>query len=752
MKPTPRALSLAILLALSAAAAPAQATPDADTGADGDAEAADRAAARELGAISVIGEGETRQVQTLSYADLKVLPAGTSPLKVLAKLPGVNFQSADPWGAYEWSTRIGIRGFNQNQLGFTLDGIPLGDMSYGNFNGLHVSRAVISENLGRAELAQGSGSVGAASTNNLGGTIEFFSADPLPDAGGRTALTAGSDSARRVYGRLDTGLRDGFAMYVSASWSDADKWKGFGPQEQTQFNGKFTWDIDALRLTGYVATSRRDETDYADLSLESAERLGYDWDNYARDWQRAIAAARGQFSGGVTSLDDAYYIARGLRDDDLAYLSLDVPLGEAFSVAGTAYVHTNEGQGHWATPYAPSSPTLPISMRTTEYDIERIGGIGRASLDLGIHRIEAGFWVETNTHGLQRNFYSLSVDNPPDDGFFYRNPDVRVFRQRFDVDTRQLYLTDRLTLADGDLLVDLGFKAIDVDVETRSIIGTRAQGELETKDNFVPQAGVRWKFAESTEVFASYAENLGALRAGVGGPFATSQAAFDVFADTLEPESSRTVEAGLRTVQGGIEASATVYAATFDDRLLGIARCAGIVGCAGAFANVGEVDSRGAELAVLWRASETFDAYASLSWNDSEYASDYLDGTTLVPADGKQVVDAPELLFAAEATWRFAGFDARLGAKFTDERYITYVNDSRVDGFWVVDGTLGYDFGEVGFARNLRAQLNVSNLLDEEYFATVGSNGFVTSDPDGLNYTLLAGAPRQWFLTLDGTF
>jgi iron complex outermembrane receptor protein len=748
MKPSKRTLALAILAALAAPAVLAQ--PVADPAADPAAEA--EAEARELETISVIGEGETRQVQTLSYQDLRVLPAGTSPLKMLAKLPGVNFQAADPWGAYEWSARLGIRGFNQNQLGFTLDGVPLGDMSYGNFNGLHISRAVISENLGRAELAQGSGSVGAASTNNLGGTVEFFSADPLPDFASRAGLTVGSDSARRAYGRLDTGINEGFGMYVSAVYSDADKWKGFGPQEQTQFNGKFTWDIDALRLTGYVATSRRDETDYADLSLESAERLGYDWDNYAQDWQRAIAAARGQFTGGVETLDDAYYIARGLRDDDLAYVSLDVPFGDAVTLAGTAYIHTNEGQGHWATPYAPSSPTLPISLRTTEYDIERIGSLGRVTWEFGINRIEAGFWYETNTHGLQRNFYFLNIDNPPDEGFFYRNPDVRVFRQRFDVDTRQLYLTDRITLADGNVLVDLGFKAIDVDVEARSIIGSRAGGELETKDNFVPQAGVRWKFTDEAEVFASYAENLGALRAGVSGPFATSQSAFDRFADTLEPESSRTLEAGLRWVGDTLEASAAVYSVDFDDRLLGIARCAGIVGCAGAFANVGEVRSTGAEFAVQWQVTDDFSLYNSLSYNDSEYRSDYLDGETLIPADGKQVVDAPKVLFASEATYRLGAFDFRLGVKYTDERYVTYLNDSKVDDFWVVDGTIGYDFGQVGFTESLRAQFNVSNLFDEEYFATVGSNGFVTSDPDGLNYTLLTGAPRQVFLTLDATF
>ena len=83
----------------------------------------------------------------------------------------MNFQSADPFGAYEWSTRITVRGFNQNQLGFTLDGVPLGDMSYGNHNGLHISRAIASENVGRVALSQGTGALGTASTSNLGGTL-----------------------------------------------------------------------------------------------------------------------------------------------------------------------------------------------------------------------------------------------------------------------------------------------------------------------------------------------------------------------------------------------------------------------------------------------------------------------------------------------------------------------------------------------------------------------------------------------------
>src|SRR5204862_70125 len=133
--------------------------------------------------IVVIGRGESRQVQRIGAADIDILASGTSPLKAISKLPGVNFQSADAFGNYEWSERVSIRGFNQNQLGFTLDGIPLGDGSYGNTNGLHISRAISSENIAQVRVAQGSGAIGTQATNNLGGTIEFISSDPKREAG-----------------------------------------------------------------------------------------------------------------------------------------------------------------------------------------------------------------------------------------------------------------------------------------------------------------------------------------------------------------------------------------------------------------------------------------------------------------------------------------------------------------------------------------------------------------------------------------
>ena len=60
-----------------------------------DAAAANADGAKNLESISVIGQGETRQVQRVTVQDTKVLPAGTSIQKVLNRIPGVNVQSDD---------------------------------------------------------------------------------------------------------------------------------------------------------------------------------------------------------------------------------------------------------------------------------------------------------------------------------------------------------------------------------------------------------------------------------------------------------------------------------------------------------------------------------------------------------------------------------------------------------------------------------------------------------------------------------
>ncbi|WP_369517304.1 hypothetical protein, partial [Escherichia coli] len=91
-----RHLTIAVAIAISAAAS-AHAATAADAGADA------ALSAQTLDTVSVIGQGETRQVQRITAVDKQVLPPGTSGQKILDRLPGVSVQSNDAFGANEES-------------------------------------------------------------------------------------------------------------------------------------------------------------------------------------------------------------------------------------------------------------------------------------------------------------------------------------------------------------------------------------------------------------------------------------------------------------------------------------------------------------------------------------------------------------------------------------------------------------------------------------------------------------------------
>ncbi|MFZ4873588.1 TonB-dependent receptor [Janthinobacterium sp. Mn2066] len=707
------------------------------------------AAAAPMQVVEVTGQGQSRQVQNITRADLQKAIPGTSPLLTLEKLPGVSFQSADPFGSYEWSTRFSIRGFNQSQLGFTLDGVPLGDMSYSNNNGLHISRAISSENIGRVAVSQGAGALSTASTSNLGGTVQFFTLDPSDTMGATASQTLGSDSTSRTFVRVDSGLLStGTKFYLSGTRMRSEKWKGDGPQDQDQFNSKFVHTFGDNKLSGFYNYSSRSEVDYQDLSLDMVKRLGYNWDNYAPDWQRAVNAAKGIYTGGVNSMDDAYYLGRGLRKDNLGGLSLDLQLTPAAVMKTTIYHHDNKGQGHWYTPYTPSSATVPISIRTTEYSIGRDGVTSDLTWEVANHTINAGFWGERSLHTLTRNFYAVTDGTYQD--HFLSNPFATGFKQDFTTTTRQFYLQDTMSLLNDKLSLNFGFKSPKVSIESVNLVGTRAAGNIEAKKAFLPQAGITYRLNKDDELFTSFSRNMRAYQPGITGPFSQTQQAFDLTASQLKPETSTTIDLGMRFKRDAVQGSIAVYYADFKDRQLGIATCAGIVGCPSVIANVGKVETSGLEALAVWKLSREVSWFNSFTYNSSKYKSNYVDNGTVVAVAGKDVVDAPRVMFNTELSYENAAWFTRLGGKFTDKRYYTYTNDASVPSFWTSSLSAGYKFKNVGAFKDVSVQLNVSNLFDKQYFSTIGTNGFAASDPNGTLATLLAGAPRQLFLTVSG--
>ena len=731
-------------------------------------------AARELPPVEVFGVGEFRQVQTLKPADFAPVAPGSSPIRMLGKLAGVNYQASDPFGAYEWGVRIAVRGFNQSQMGYTLDDMPLGDMYYSTLNGVYISRALIAENLARIRLSQGAGALETAATANLGGTLQFQSLDPTDRPATTLVQTLGSAAMRRIFLKQDSGLlaNDG-KFYVAAANQTSDLWKGGGHQSYDQLNAKYVQPIGRTLLTGYFNYSNRQEMDYQDLTKAWINQLGYRWTNYWPNLPAALANAGatdgccGVPVGGRQAandpLDAAYYYASGVRRDYLGYLSL-----EGDDWRGMVYGHTYRGVSTWATPYraTPGAEGSPISERVLAYDTLRFGVTANRNWQIGAHNLSAGVWLERNQAEQTRAFFAItpagsqwSPYDMPDLGTAF----LTQWAYRFNTDTAQFHIQDAWRLRQGLTLLG-GFKSYytrTTGTPTVNHLGgdPLPSGGLTVANAFLPQFGLKWETGPREEVFVDLTESVRAYQLGGYGlglsPWAVrNQAAFTAMQGSLRPESAWTLEAGyrfqrafdgrlLRDVQGSL----SFYHVDFRNRLLNVSPGGSLIlATAGAavLANVGGVTMNGAEISTTLGLRHGWRWYHALSVNRSTYNDDYFDGSQRIATAGKTVVDSPRFIYKTELSYRSGDLSVFLDADYLSSRYFTYTNDQSVPGRWLANLGASLDLGRVGPLAATSLQFNVYNLFDKRYISSMGTGGFTAS---GDNQTLQVGAPRQFFAT-----
>ncbi len=231
------------------------------------------------------------------------------------------------------------------------------------------------------------------------------------------------------------------------------------------------------------------------------------------------------------------------------------------------------------------------------------------------------------------------------------------------------------------LTVNFGFKSVHVENEGEPVVATGSfigrASSIEADEAFLPQVGFTWAPGDEHEIFGGYAENVRAfVSAATAGPFSTTQSGFDAIENSLEPETSRTLEFGWRYTTDDFQGVITAYHVTFDDRLLSVSLGAGIVGAPSALSNVGEVETNGVEVGMLWQPIEHVSLLASYSYTDSEYSDDVVSGTGAVTQTrGKTVLDTPENMFKAELGYDDGALFAKVGFDYIDERFFNYLND-----------------------------------------------------------------------------
>ena len=739
---------------------------------------------QKLGAVQIIstasGQGEARNANAIGKLQITERAAGTSALKALERLPGVNVQSSDPWGQYEWANRITMRGFQTQQIGQTFDGLPLGDMSYGNFNGLGIGRAVDAENLGGAGVAQGSGALGTASANNLGGVVQYASDAPRIQRAFTFRQTIGAANTFRTTGRYDTGLAswgdNGFNGYLSFTRQDNDKWKGSGLAAspvnagilgrsglfrsgetwQEQVNAKGVAFFGANKLTGFYSFSNRSEADYVDFSQARWISNGRNWDQFT-SWADAQ-----KFASTPGSEDEAYWQSSlGARRDHLMYLLADFATGDNAHVTIQPYLHFNKGNGDWHAPtYGPSAVFIdPIFFRQSQYDDKRGGLNAKFAANWGGNQFEAGAWYEDNKTTNRRVGWRL-LDYKTGPTVNFKDERVLFYDRTGDIKTTMLYVQNSSTLLDDKLKLTYGAKYLDVSANFNSNGNTdnapvfgdpgRPNLSVSAKGSFLPQVGAVYSLNGSDQFFANYSENINQFPLSpAGGVYNLAASTFDAFKSNVKPERASSIDFGFRTKTSNIEASLGTYYVNYRNRLVSTKNCQLTATCASILNNVGTVTSFGVEGLLNTRLSSEWSWSTSASWNSSKINDNYQTGTTTVQSSGKTIVDAPQLMANSGIRYANAGWSGTIAARYVSKRYFSIQNDMSVPSYLVGDMGLGYNFKQLGVAKNVNVQLNITNLFDNEYIGPMGTGGYTIS---GDNQTLQAGARRLVFLSVGTTF
>ncbi|MBO1325457.1 TonB-dependent receptor [Acetobacter sp. TBRC 12305] len=760
--------------------------------------------------VGVVGHPYRAQTVSVSSAMLQRSVPGTNPMKVLGQLPGVMFQSGDPQGLDTYSAQIMMHGFQQQEIGMTLDGMPLGEMTYRNYNGTNPLQAISSENVASMDVSRSAGAETVAATNNLGGSIEYISSDPKDKMGGQINQMFGSNSTFHTFIRFDSGKLNssGTKFYVSYMRNDNQMWKGSGEQFLQQVNAKFVQPIgERSKISAFFDWSDLHQDVYNDYSFDMLNKLGgssqanyYNGklSGYETAYNAALAAQNkgGSYPTGIAGLTDpadaAYYSGGQNSVDVLGGLKADLQLTDHVKWTTTVYGHDQQNQTTWVTPYYGSPNGSPMSDLVKEPEIRRFGILSAVHYNIKHNELAGGVWYENNHYNSPMNAYAEpalvnGVLSSPlvNDLNHFSNPFAQIFNQTYNTNTFTAFVNDTFHPV-RNLDLHFGFKSVlsttrvgngylnqDYYASTTNGVTTypgpiTSGVGMTVAKPFLPHIGIAYRFLPGHEIFIDISENVHTYaQSGYKlstSPMAYTQSAYD--AGHYRPETAWTYAIGYRFNNRLISASAYAYRTNFNNRLQQVST-GSIINPTASVANVGGVTMNGVDAGLTLRPIRGLELTNSISYNHAVYDQNVQNGVNsdgspaMIAMKGQQVVNYPRLMYKARLSYTWHNATAWIDGSYMSARNFSYVGDVKAPGYWLANLGADYKMGNMGqyihgadFVQNLVFSFTVANLTNAGYISTMGEGGNPLSISQGaLSYnSFMIGAPRQYFGSVRAEF
>jgi iron complex outermembrane recepter protein len=727
---------------------------------------------------TVVVSGQTNATSTtplvgpnqyvLVNSDWSDVLSGTSALALVKNLPGVTFTSTDAYGLDLSDGFLLVRGFRQQELAVTFEGIPLNDGSYGSVTGTAPLNVGVTADISMVEVSPGSAAVDTFSNSVDGGEMRYSLIDPKSTPGLDVTQGYGSNNTliTSVTGQTGQIGDNGPKILLGVERISKDKYDGAGTQYMLRANAKIVQDVPWGDFTGFFSFSRAEIWGYNNTSFDMLSKLGFNgtdilYPNYARavfiaSPQNANVSCGAYTCGELASLTP--YDTGQATDDFVGNLTHNFRLSDKLSGSVMGYTAISDSDIEIADVTTPSQTGAPFSSQVWSTRPKRFGGTANLTYEMGDNTISAGLWVERTTSTSVLAWYNqpllgqgapIKAIGPYDT---YGPAFQTANASHWETDSQQIYLQDIYKPTDT-LTIKAGFKAVDFSTSGGGIGPDQApNGTLTARDPFLPKVSIDWHPDSQTSLYVDIGETMIGYRVsprGNIGPVSSAWAAdtqeiFDAARALLRPEKDWNFTVGGSRNFGAVSLNLDAYYGLVLNRLLNgtsgpqfdPVRTVGIVPQSSL---IGGDAMIGAELAPGLTVSQ------SVSVSKLQYESDLVTPEGNSPFKGHYQPGYPGVSLITQISERYQRFEAGLtSTEYLDDPF-TYTNDIYVPAYWEMNVHISYDLPEEGTRPDLVFRLDVNNLLDRDNIGSVGIGGYSVS---GDLQTFMRSAPRQLLLTV----
>jgi len=676
--------------------------------------------------------------------------------------PGALVSTTDPFGL-STSFSINIHGLGQDELGYTLEGMPLNDIGYYT---AYPSQFIDSENIDEVSLAQGSADLDSPVISEAGGLMKITMLDPSLHPGGSADFSAGSFNTSREFIRLDSGLigNSGLRAFVSYSHTGSDQWRGPGRVKRQHLDFKVVkeWgDGNRIAWSGEWHDGITPSYENPTLAAYKAEGA------HGRDVNRAASFTPGStnfwkdYVGTFRILYTAIPTRLALSDELTLNATPYFQYGYGNSPYQDVFADQNAIFQGGAGPYSTHIPNFAANGGSVMANFEdlqyRAGLVTKLTYATGSNSIVFGTWYDYSNESDVQSYSGLSISGEPADIW----ADITAQKLRVtsgpyagrlllsnsdDVitQTNQLFLADTVKLLGGKLGIEAGLKYAMVSRDgVNQVPGPQYHARINDAEP-LPRLSVKYQIDPKNMVFLGASTDF---RTPSEQTFFNQyyQGTLTYAANTsLKPEYAISESLGYRYQGPRFNAAVSVFNYNFTNRQ--ITTLGGGSSAVNRSINAGGQTSRGIDLEAGTRPWHHISPYVSAEYLQATIDNDIQSGRDTLPTRGKTAVRSPHVQAALGLGYDDGTVFGSFDAKYVGKQFSTFTNDEQIASHITTNLSLGYRAPAIGLKARPEFKLNLINM-GGDYLSGVANPTTNAKSTLGRAGTAIAGTAPSYYLS-----